>query len=155
MRRLLTAMVATGLQLGSGLAVVQASTPAARSSEVHISSGRLFLDGEQVAENLSLVQSRFGFLFFYLPGFGLVTVSDHPFPDAVVAGRFDGPVLEVELGGRTLRLDSAVDILGSEGVAAWAQLDPGFTLDTDSATFGYGDDRDAPKDWRKYVHRDG
>jgi len=82
----------------------------------------------------------------------LLTISNREFPGARAAGSFARDRLELELDGLAVTLESAVPILRSSETAAWATLDPKYTLEVGSVMVGYGDNLDAPKAWERYVH---
>jgi len=129
------------------------SSIAPRSPEViRVVDGRLLLGDQLVLDHFSLVQSKFSFLFIYLPARGLVTISNRQFPGAEEAGQFAQDRLELDLDGLALRLESTVPILRSSETSAWAALDSTYRLKVESVLIGYGDNLDAPKTWERYVH---
>lgn len=112
-----------------------------------VSGGHLTLDGETVVRDVSITQSRFGFLFFYVPDRGLFTISAQPFEDSEGNGAFAGDRLAIELSGQRLVLQAEGDILSHSRAEAWGRFDPGYHLEIEDPMIGYGDSPEPPKAW--------
>jgi hypothetical protein len=154
-----TGALASVLLLTTSGATVQASqvetvqSQELGSSGIRISDGKLVLDGETALEAVSLFQSRFSFLFIYVPDQGLWTVAARDFDGATEAGSFRGSELTIDLEDVSFRVESSLPILGRDETAAWARLDRSFTLEeVDSVLFGYGDRHEDAYAWQDLLH---
>lgn len=142
-------VVTTSFLLLSGEAA--AAVQPANAVAIHLSGGKLYRGDELLLDGLSLIQTRLEYLFVYAPGFGLITVSPHPFPDADEAGRFRGERLELTAGGESFTLAADQPILDGTERPAWVRLDRSYSLGVDTPMFGYGDDPAAPERWPRQV----
>jgi hypothetical protein len=121
------------------------------SGGLQIVNGKLVLNDEAVKEGISVIQSKAGFLFFYIPGNGLWSISSHQFEGAVQAGQFYGSELELEDGGDILKLHSKTQILGAGSIPAWVKVDRSFELAVQNVMVGYGDEESAPYKWPEQI----
>ncbi len=139
MDRKLAAAFVSGLALvgGSGFSFSSsagATTFGVTEEGIRIDSGKIEIDGEVLAEHLSVHQTYFRYLFFYKAGLGLITLSPSAFDGATLGGRLKGRTLEAEV---------------------WVALDTVFRLEgVGEVMFGYGDDLQAPERWQGYVDQD-
>ena len=131
-----------------GHQVAPMQSPEQSNQGIRISGGKLLLDGETALEGFSLIQSRFSFLFFYVPEQGLWTISAHEFDGAVEAGSFRGSEIEINLEAISLQVESSAPILSRSETPAWIKLDRSFALDAESVRFGYGGRERAPYGWQ-------
>jgi hypothetical protein len=84
------------LFLATGLAGEAPGGPATCERPLHLSGATLRGDGEPVQGPFSLLQSRAGYLFLYVPGRGLAVVASRPFGRrsrrvSFAAGRWSSP----------------------------------------------------------------
>ncbi|HEU4453940.1 MAG TPA: hypothetical protein VFR81_12815 [Longimicrobium sp.] len=114
---------------------------------LNLVDARLHVDGEVVFGPFSVQQSRFGYLYLYLPGRGLYTIGAGPFEGARPSGGFRGRSLAFSAGGAELRIDSRTPILGSGDSDAWVRHDPDFTLNVQGVLYGYGDHPSVAEQW--------
>lgn len=137
--------------------MAQAQTPVAGAraerTPIRLEQGRLYVNGELVYKNFSLTQGRFTYLFFYVPGRGLFTVSNREFAGASQAGAFEGATLSFGVANIDVALKSASQILGEESSPAWVRFDPDFKLDVKAVMFGYGNKERAPYDWPDQIRK--
>lgn len=151
MNKSVTAFTTTLLLVTSTAVIEGVASPALTVGEgVQIQNGKLHI-GDLPIVDISLVQTKFSYLFIYVPGHGLITVSNREFPGAREAGRFQARRLEFTAAGLDVRLDSATPILSRTEAPAWVSVDESYSLDVDSVMVGYGDDREAPRAWERYV----
>jgi len=122
--------------------------------ELRICGGSLLLDNGALVEDFSVFQSRFGFLFFYIPDRGLWSISDKKFPGAIEAGSFRASTLEVSVDGTQLRIESDCPILGTKPRTAWVSVDPSYVLEVTNVLIGYGDTEEAPDAWKWQIKSD-
>jgi hypothetical protein len=122
-------------------------------SGFHISNGKLYMEKSLVLESFSVIRSEPGYLFFYVPDFGLVTVATKEFAGAESSGYFKGARLEFVANGSSFSLIASHSILDSEEKTAWVSIDTNYSLDTKSAIAGYGDYSQAPYYWPMYVRQ--
>jgi len=120
---------------------------------IRLQNGRLYLNEELIYKDFSLVQTSFRFLYFYVPGHGLFTVSNREFQGATQSGSFDGQTLNFAVNGLNLALKSSSQILPGDASPAWTRFDPNFTLDVKTVMFGYGDKENAPYDWPDQIRK--
>lgn len=151
------AAVALVVTTGPG-APAMAGNASARSREtadggaaLHMQDARVIVDGKVVVKGVSVLQTRFGFLYLYLPGRGLFVVGATDFEGAQRVGEFDGARLTAEVDGARLSLDAAGNILSVPTATAFASHDPAFTLDTQEVIFGYGDHPAPPREWLQHT----
>ncbi|MFC3654193.1 hypothetical protein ACFOPN_00390 [Xanthomonas hyacinthi] len=143
------------LGLYTGLVLTIFSVTAAPSSSLfsssqtglHISDGRLYREKELVLDRFSLVRSEPGYIFFYIPGSGLVTVAPTKFPGAKLSGRFEGAELKFSADGTNFVLETSSPIVGDSESPAWVSVDAEYSLKNNSAMVGYGDSPRNPYDW--------
>lgn len=106
---------------------------------LNLRDARLYLDGAAVFGPFSVRQSRFGYLYLYVPGRGLYTIGAAAFEGAALAGGFRGRSLAFDAGGAALRIESRTPILGSGDHEAWVRHEPGIQLNVQGVVYGYGD----------------
>src|SRR5205085_12285972 len=129
-----TGVVALGFQGQQPVqAVAQESQPAAA---IHLLNGQIFLNGKLVHKGFSITQSRFAYLYFYVPDRGLFTISNQPFDGGTQAGAFSNRELSFNLSGLDVVLKSSSRILSDESAAAWVKFDPDFKLDVKAVMLG-------------------
>lgn len=144
------------LFLATGLAGEAPGGPATCERPLHLSGATLRVDGEPVLGPFSLLQSRAGYLFLYIPGRGLAVVASRPFERAERAGEFRGRTLVFSAGGADMRLESATAILGADACGAWVRHEPGYLLNIQEPLYGYGDSFSVAEEWRRqFGLRDG
>ncbi|MBD0373747.1 MAG: hypothetical protein ICV60_23145 [Pyrinomonadaceae bacterium] len=124
-----------------------------RARSLHLSNGRLYVNGELVFKNFSIGQSDFKYLFFYVPSRGLFIISDHQFEGSVQGGTFEGRTLSLRVGDIDLKVESSVPLLRGEQSAAWVKFDSNFKLDVKSVMFGYGDKETMPYAWPEQIRK--
>ena len=118
-----------------------------KAAAIHLQNGQLYLNGELIHKGFSVMQTRFAYLYFYVPERGLFTVSNQEFEGATQQGTFNRQELSFAVNGVELVLKSSSQILANESSPAWVKFDPGFKLDLKSVMLGYGDNEKAPYDW--------
>ncbi|HEY6330999.1 MAG TPA: hypothetical protein VI756_16830 [Blastocatellia bacterium] len=150
MFKLFTSVMFAGV-LGSG--IVGSSQSQVAPNGIHLNSGRLYLDGNLQHEGFTINQSEFKFLFFYIPGEGLFTVSDQEFKGALKAGLFEDRTISFRVDDKDVKIESASPILDVGTAPCWAKYDPGFKLDIKSVMIGYGGKEDAPYDWPNQIKK--
>ncbi len=122
-------------------------------SSIHLNKGQLFLNGKLIHANFSVTQTRFSYLYFFVPEHGLFTVSNREFEGAMQNGMFAGSDLSFSVNGLDVMLKSSSQILGEESSAAWIKFDPDFKLDVKSVMLGYGDKEKAPYEWPDQIRK--
>ena len=122
-------------------------------SAIHLNKGQLFLNGKLIHKNFSVMQTRFSYLYFFVPEHGLFTVSNRQFEGAMQSGMFSGSDLSFSVNGLDIMLKSSSQILGEESSAAWIKFDPDFKLDVKSVMLGYGDKEKAPYEWPDQIRK--
>ena len=75
-------------------------------SAIHLNKGRLFLNGKLIHKNFSVMQTRFSYLYFFVPDHGLFTVSNREFEGAMQNGMFAGTDLSFSVNGLDVMLKS-------------------------------------------------
>ena len=118
-----------------------------KGAAIHLQNGQLYLNGELIHKGFSVLQTRFAYLFFYVPERGLFTISNHEFEGAVQQGTFNLRELSFTVIGLDLVLKSSSQILADDSSPAWIKFDPDFKLDVKSVMLGYGDKEKAPYEW--------
>ncbi|HET6231834.1 MAG TPA: hypothetical protein VFE05_17290 [Longimicrobiaceae bacterium] len=125
-----------------------AVSAAGHEPALHLAGARLSVDGEPVLGPISVQQSRFGYLYFYVPGRGLYTIGRQAFDGAERAGTFRGERLSVEAGGASLLLESSIPILSCGEGDAWVHHEPDIQLNVQGVLYGYGDAPSIAAQWR-------
>jgi hypothetical protein len=120
-------------------------------SAIHLSGGKVFINGEEQSGTYSVYKNNFKFLYFYVPSHGLFIVSNKPFDDGAEVGTFQRRQLQFELSGIDFKLLASRSILGKESHPAWVRYDPNFRLKVDSIMFGYGDKESQPYEWPNQI----
>lgn len=123
------------------------------TSAIHLNKGQLFLNGKLIHKNFSVMQTKFSYLYFFVPEHGLFTVSNREFEGAMQSGMFAGTDLTFSVNGLDVQLKSSSQILGEESAAAWIKFDPDFKLDVKSVMLGYGDKERAPYEWPDQIRK--
>jgi len=121
---------------------------------IHLQNGRLYLNGKLIHKDFSLTQTRFSYLYFYVPSCGLFTVSDREFDGATQSGTFAGQDLSFSVNDLNVMLKSTSQILANESSPAWIKFDPEFKLDVKSVMLGYGDKERSPYEWADKMRKD-
>ena len=150
-----TAIVFTGAML-FGLSTEPVTTVAQdvqREPAIHLKNGQLYLNGELIHKGFSVMQTRFAYLFFYVPERGLFTVSSHQFEGAIKQGTFNQRELSFTVNGLDLVLKSSSQILANDSSPAWVKFDPDFKLEVKSVMLGYGDKEKAPYEWPDQIRK--
>ncbi|HYJ87666.1 MAG TPA: hypothetical protein VEW46_16505 [Pyrinomonadaceae bacterium] len=114
---------------------------------IQLQNGQLYLNGKLIHKGFSVMQTRFSYLYFYVPSHGLFTISSREFDGATQSGTFEGPALSFNVNDLNLELKSSSQILAGETSPAWIKFDPDFKLDVKSVMLGYGDKEKAPYEW--------
>jgi hypothetical protein len=120
---------------------------------IHIQNGQLYLNGELIHKSFTVMQTRFAFLYFYIPERGLFTVSNQEFEGAMQQGTFNQAELSFNVNGLDLVLKSSSPILADGSSPAWVKFDPNFKLDVKTVMFGYGNKEKAPYDWPDQIRK--
>jgi hypothetical protein len=139
-----------------GFSAEPVTTPAQdaqREPAIHLQNGQLYLNGELIHKGFSVMQTRFAYLFFYVPERGLFTVSNHEFEGAIQQGTFNQRELSFTVNGLDLVLKSSSRILADDSSPAWVKFDPNFKLDVKSVMLGYGDKEKAPYEWPDEIRK--
>lgn len=118
---------------------------------LHLQNGRITINNQEQPGTFSTVLSNFKFLYFYVPGQGLLIVSDKQFGHAIEAGAFEDRQLHFYSSGIEFKLTSSTQILDEASKPVWVYYDPSFAVDVKSIMFGYGDTESAPYDWPKQI----
>jgi hypothetical protein len=124
-----------------------------RNQEIHLQNGQLYVNQELVYKGFSVMQTRFHYLYFYVPSRGLFTVSNHEFEGAIQSGGFEEQVLSFKVSDMDITLKSSSQILLDETSPAWVKYDPDFKLDVNSVMLGYGDKERAPYEWQDQIRK--
>lgn len=133
--------------------VTTAAQDVQRKQAIHLQNGQLYLNGELIHKGFSVMQTRFAYLFFYVPGRGLFTVSNHEFEGAIQQGAFNQRELSFTVNGLDLVLKSSSQILPNDSTPAWVKFDPDFKLEVKSVMLGYGDKEKAPYEWPDQIRK--
>jgi hypothetical protein len=121
-------------------------------SRIYLQDGQIFVDGELQHNNFSIMQSKFEFLYLYIPKKGLFIISNNDFEGANQAGNFKKDKLAVEIEGISLLVKSSTKILpDTDETIAWVKYDPNFSLNTKAVIVGYGEDTKAPYKWKNQM----
>jgi hypothetical protein len=120
---------------------------------IHLQNGQLYLNGELIHKGFSVMQTRFAYLYFYVPERGLFTVSNHEFEGAMQLGTFNQRELSFSVNGLDLVLKSSSQILADDSTPAWVKFDPNFKLEVKSVMLGYGGKEKAPYDWPDQIRK--
>jgi hypothetical protein len=151
-----TVIAFTSVVVASGVPV-QPAPPVPQetqnTSAIHLSKGQLFLNGKLIHKGFSVMQTRFTYLYFYVPEHGLFTVSNREFDGAMQNGMFAGQDLSFSVNGLELMLKSSSQILAEGSSVAWIKFDPNFKLDVKSVMLGYGDKEKAPYEWPDQIRK--
>ena len=151
----LTAIAFTGALI-FGLSTEPVTTVAQevqREPAINLKNGQLYLNGELIHKGFSVMQTRFAYLFFYVPERGLFTVSSHEFEGAIQQGTFNQRELSFTVNGLDLVLKSSSQILANDSSPAWVKFDPDFKLEVKSVMLGYGDKEKAPYEWPDQIRK--
>ena len=124
-----------------------------REAAIHLQNGQLYLNGELIHKGFSVMQTRFAYLYFYVPERGLFTISNQEFEGATQTGTFDQRELSFSVNGLDIALKSSSQILANESAPAWVKFDPDFKLDVKSVMLGYGEKEKAPYDWPDQIRK--
>jgi hypothetical protein len=150
-----TAIAFTGAMV-FGFSAEPATTSAQdvqKSAAIHLQNGQLYLNGELIHKSFTVMQTRFAFLYFYIPERGLFTVSNQEFEGAMQLGTFDQRKLSFTVNGLDLELKSSSQILADDASPAWVKFDPNFKLDVKTVMLGYGDKEKAPYEWPDQIRK--
>jgi hypothetical protein len=125
---------------------------APRKRPIHISEGKLRIEGADLQFSFSLHTDAFRFMYFYIPDRGLLTISHAPFTDAQQAGEFIAEKMSFDIPGISGSIESSTPMFDEERVPVFARWDSAYRLNVDSVMFGYGDSDRAPYDWPSQIH---
>lgn len=114
---------------------------------LNLVGGKLYMDDRVVITDFSVVRTSPGFLFFYVPDVGLITIADREFQDAKPDGNFNGSSVEFDAGSRRFSLTSRENILRNGENTAWVRVDGHYALQNGAPAFGYGDSLSVPYAW--------
>ena len=131
----------------------QAVQEVQRGAAIHLMNGQIYLNGKLIHKGFSITQTRFAYLFFYVPEHGLFTVSNAEFEGASQLGSFNERKLSFTVNDLDVVLKSSSTILASESAPAWVKFDPNFKLDIKSVMLGYGDEEKAPYEWPDQIRK--
>lgn len=120
---------------------------------IHLQNGQIYLNGKLIHKGFSVMQTRFAYLYFYIPEHGLFTVSNAEFEGASQQGSFNERELSFTVNDLNLVLKSSSPILATESAPAWVKFDPNFKLDVKSVMLGYGDKEKAPYEWPDQIRK--
>ncbi len=129
------------------------SAVTAPQGTIHLQNGQIYLNGELIHKGFSVIQTRFAYLYFYVPAHGLFTVSNEEFDGASQQGAFSNRELSFTVNGLDIVLKSTSQILADESSPAWIKFDPNFKLDVKSVMLGYGDKEKAPYEWPDQIRK--
>lgn len=124
-----------------------------KGAAIHLQNGQIFLNGKLIHKGFSVTQTRFAYLYFYVPEHGLFTVSSLQFDGASQQGMFNERELSFSVNELNLVLKSSSQILAEESSPAWVKFDPNFKLDVTSVMLGYGDKEKAPYEWPDQIRK--
>ncbi|PJL31265.1 hypothetical protein B9Y64_06710 [Stenotrophomonas maltophilia] len=130
--------------LSASAAPHPAFTPSAGFS---ITDGTLYRGKAAIASHFSISRTGIGYLFVYVPQFGLITLSTSTFPGAQAHGRIEKQALRFDADGEAFVLTSESPLLASGESVAWVSVDRTFALRGKRAVVAYGDDPGMPYDW--------
>lgn len=119
-------------------------TPSAGFS---ITDGTLYRGNAAIASHFSISRTEIGYLFVYVPQFGLITLSTSPFPGAQAHGRIESQTLRFNADDEAFVLTSQSPLLASGESVAWVSVDRTFTLRGKRAVVAYGDNPGMPYEW--------
>ncbi|HDS1137842.1 TPA: hypothetical protein QDZ75_001878 [Stenotrophomonas maltophilia] len=130
--------------LSASAAPHPAFTPSAGLS---ITDGTLYRGKAAIASHFSISRTGIGYLFVYVPQFGLITLSTSTFPGAQAHGRIEKQALRFDADGEAFVLTSESPLLASGESVAWVSVDRTFAMRGKRAVVAYGDDPGMPYDW--------
>lgn len=144
-----TALVVLGIHTATATPTPSpaSASRATDATGLHISNGTLHRGAELVTSQFSISRTEPGYIFIYVPRFGLITVSNRSFPGAEVSGAFNGSTLTFNAGGEPFVLDSSTALIGPQRVDAWVSVDRAFTLRVQAPMVAYGDSPRMPYAW--------
>lgn len=145
-----TSVVVLGMQAQP---VQPAAQDVQNAAAIHLQNGQLYLNGKLIHKGFSVMQSKFAYLYFYVPSQGLFTVSNREFEGSAQCGRFEGRELSFSVHDLNLGLKSSSPILAEESAPAWIKFDPDFKLDVNAVMLGYGDKEKAPYEWPDQIRK--
>jgi len=150
-----SAIAFTGVMvLGISAPPATATAPQVQQgAAIHLQNGQLFLNGKLIHKGVSVMQTRFAYLYFYVPDHGLFTVSNAEFEGATQQGSFSNRELSFTVNDQNVVLKSSSTILAGETSPAWVKFDPNFKLGVKSVMFGYGDKETAPYEWPDQIRK--
>jgi hypothetical protein len=115
-----------------------------------VTSGMLVIDGLVAKVQLNYDIHRAGYMYFFVPGEGIVVVSRVKMPDAIeVKDAIQGSTVAFNIGGHSLELTSNASLEGGllEAHDVYVWLDKETILLSRTPEFGYGNTRLAPYAW--------
>jgi hypothetical protein len=124
-----------------------------KGAAIHLQNGQIYLNGKLIHKGFSVTQTKFAYLYFYVPEHGLFTISNQQFEGAVQQGMFNERELSFKVNGLEVVLKSSSQILAEESSPAWVKFDPNFKLDVASVMLGYGDKEKTPYEWPDQIRK--
>lgn len=141
----IVALAATGAPLSQ-------AASCKNETQLHIQHGRLLVNDHVALPSLSMMQSCFGYVYLYMPSYGLFVISDKPFDGASQAGTFNGRKLEWTSGNVNVKILSSSRILEIASAGAWVKVDPEFKVEgLRKIVIGTGEDPKTPYGWTSDV----
>lgn len=141
------ALVVLGIHSAAAAAAHTQSPAAGASGGLHISDGTLHRGEALVTSHFSISKSETGYIFIYVPQFGLITLAAQPFPGAEMQGMFDGNALTFTADGERFVIGSSGTIHPPKGGDAWVSVDRTFLLRVQAPMVAYGDSPRMPYKW--------
>lgn len=135
------------LGIHSASAAPVSAPVSANSGGLHISEGTLHRGSDLITRHFSIARTEPGYIFIYVPRFGLITIAAQPFPAAEVAGTFEGNALTFNADGEHFVLSSSTTIINPDGRDAWVSVDRTFSLRVQAPMVAYGDSPHMPYKW--------
>jgi hypothetical protein len=115
---------------------------------VSISRGTFTVDGIVGKAALNYDIADLKYIYMYVPGMGVVVVSNATFPGAIEQKvAFNDKTLTIAVGEHKLELASDNRLLGNKPESAFVRIDRDFTLPSRFPVVGYGPLRAAPYAW--------
>jgi len=115
---------------------------------VHVTRGTFTVDGITGKAALNYDIPDLKYLYFFVPGTGIVIVSNTPFPAAKeYKDAFNDKQLDVMVGEHKLELASDTTMLGRKPESAFVKIDRDYSLPSRFPVVGYGTLRVQPYAW--------
>lgn len=121
------------------------------NADMHLFDGRLYVDQRLMLDSFSVIRTHQGYLFFYIPDFGLVTIGTSEFPGAQSSGGFNGSTIKFAVHGKNFLIEASKVILSDGDSPAWVRVDTSYSIETKSPMVGYGNSLTTPYHWPRYI----